>query len=160
MTTPDKIDRVLGALRSDIAALEIRLRDATTRSQRGSVCCALAAALIALTAAPWESLDRTGRNSSHLWQLAGDRAFAVVALLLILALGVSSFVLTAGRVYHGVLAALGVLTAISVLFAGAGADEGYSAAAGRVLAFFVTAGLISVHAAWAGDTSSESAAAR
>ncbi|HET9141667.1 hypothetical protein [Actinophytocola sp.] len=148
MTTSDNIDRVLRALRSDIAALENRIRYLHTDWRRGAAACGLAGTILALTVAPWVSREN-GRDPHNLWQLAEDRPLALATLALILLFGLLTFNLTDSRLFHGIMAGVGGLAAVGVMFAGAGSDSDYTAATGRWLMFFALLGLVTVHAGWA-----------
>ncbi|HEU5472108.1 MAG TPA: hypothetical protein VFV67_15760 [Actinophytocola sp.] len=150
MTTPDQTDRVLRALRKDVAALENRLLRAETEWRRGAAVSGLAGGMLALLAAPWVSLE-DGDQPRHLFQLVEDNPFTLACLGLVLALGLLSFNLTDSRLFHGIVAGIGGAAELSLLFAGAGADSEYTAAVGRWLMFFAVAGLIGLHATWAGD---------
>jgi hypothetical protein len=159
----EKVEQTLRVVQARLRELDREARDSLRSPRYAAGACAVAGAMIALTATPWrtgqEVLPSEGQdwvdNVATLWDMATDGWQAAFTLILVLVVGVGTIVVftwnnSDAKVYIA-FAVLAVLTVVGVLISHAGkpADSfevsEYQYLAGRWLTLFAAFGLAFMH---------------
>jgi len=159
----EKVEQTLRVVQARLRELDREVRDSLHSPRYAAGACAVAGAMIALTATPWrtgqETLPSEGQdwvdNVATLWDMATDGWQAAFTLILVLVVGVGTIVLftwnNADAKVYIAFAVLAALTVVGVLFAHAGTPADsfevseYTYLAGRWLTLFAAFGLAFMH---------------
>jgi hypothetical protein len=159
----EDVERTLRVVQARLRELDREVRDSLQSPRYGAGACAVAGAMVALTAAPWrtgqETLPSAGQDwvdsVATLWDMATDGWQPAITLVLVLVVGVGSIVMftwnTADAKVYAAFAVLAVLTVVGVLISHAGEAANsfgvseFKYLAGRWLTLFAAFGLAFLH---------------
>ncbi len=158
----DKLESSLKALRKRVDQLDHRRHDTASALRSAVLGCAVAGAMLALTATTWRTVDDGDHvDEVTLWGMVPNGWQAVVTLGLVLAVAIGTFGVSLGessRGAHIVLVVLALLAAVAVLLVGAVDSDGgwydpedYGTAPGRWLTLLAALLLAATHGGRAGE---------
>ncbi|WP_460401798.1 hypothetical protein [Actinophytocola sediminis] len=150
-----KLEQSLQSLRKRVQQQSAEHQHAADAHQHAAFACAIAGAMLALTATTWRVEDHDGLEADDvqtLWGMLADGWPPVAALLLVLTLGVGTFAMAnASRRAHVVFVGIALAAAVAVLFAGSlaptyGLDANdYGSGPGRWLTLLCALALAATH---------------